>query len=248
MAEEDRDKKIEMRKAGKAASRILFELRKIIKQGITGIDINNFAEDFVSRYYPGFNLSSKGYNGFPASLCVSVNEEIIHGIPSQRIIKNGDLVKVDIVVDHQGWFADTAMTYMVGRVSPEAKKLVKTTRAALYKAIKAARPGNTTGDLGYIIQNCVEKEGFSVMKKFCGHGIGREMHMEPAIPNYGKKGEGQKLIEGMAVAIETMVFMGNSDIKITDERWTVKAKDNSLTAHFEHTVLITKNRPVIITN
>ena len=237
-----------MKKAGKVASRILLELQKIIKPGITGVDINNFAEDFISRYYPGFHLSSKGYNGFPASLCVSVNEEIVHGVPSQKIIKNGDLVTVDIVVDYQGWFADTAMTYMVGRVSPEAKKLVETTKLALYKAIKMARPGNTVGDLGYIIQNCVEKEDLSVMKKFCGHGIGREMHMEPAIPNFGKKGEGKKLKEEMSIAIETMVFMGKSDIEIADDGWTVKSKDNSLTAHFEHTVLITKHRPVIITN
>ncbi len=237
-----------MRKAGKAASRILFRLQKIIKPGIREIDINNFAEDFISRYYPGFNLSSKGYNGFPASLCVSVNENIIHGIPSQRVIRNGDLVKVDLVVDHQGWFADTARTYMVGRVSLEAKKLVKTTRAALREAIKAARPGNTTGDLGYIIQNYIEKQNFSVMREFCGHGIGREMHMEPAIPNFGKKGEGQKLIEGMAIAIEPMAFIGKADIEIADDGWAVKSKDNSLTAHFEHTVLITKNKPLIITN
>lgn len=237
-----------MRKAGEVAARILFELRKIIKQGVTGIDINNFAEEFISRYYPGFNLSSKGHKGFPASLCVSVNEDIIHGIPSKKRIKNGDLVKVDIVVDHQGWFADTAMTYMVGRVSLETKKLVETTREALHRAIKAARPGNTTGDLGYIIQNYVKKEGFSVIKEFCGHGIGREMQMEPAIPNFGKKGEGKRLRKGMAIAIETMVFMGSPDIEIADDGWTVKSKDRSLTAHFEHTVLIAKNRPIIITN
>lgn len=240
--------RIAMKKAGKVAYRILSELGSIIKEGITGIDINDFAEDLIIRYYPDFNLSSKGYNGFPASLCVSVNEEIIHGIPSKRIIKNGDLVKVDIVVDHQGWFADTAMTYMVGNVSLEAKKLVKTTRNALYKAIKAAKQGNTTGDLGHIIQNCVRKRGFSVIKEFGGHGIGKEMHMEPSIPNFGKRGEGLKLIEGMTVAIETMVFAGKSDIEIADDGWTVKSKDNSLTAHFEHTVLITKNKPVIITN
>jgi len=237
-----------MKKAGKVACKILFELGSIIKEGITGIDINDFAEKFIIRYYPDFNLSSKGYNGFSYSLCVSVNEEIVHGIPSKRIIKNGDLVKVDIVVDHQGWFADTAMTYMVGKVSSEAKKLVKITKDALYKAIKAAKHGNTTGDLGYIIQNCVEKEGFSVIKEFTGHGIGREMHMDPSIPNFGKRGEGSKLIEGMAIAIEPMVFIGKSDVKIADDGWTVKSKDNSLTAHFEHTVLITKNKPVIITN
>jgi len=240
-------KRTEIKKSGRVASRILTELGNVIKEGITGIEINNFVEDYMSRYYSDFNLSSKGYNGFPASLCVSVNEEIIHGIPSKRIIKNGDLVKVDLVVDHQGWFADTAMTYMVGNVSLQAKKLVKITRNALYKAIEAAKQGNTTGDLGYIIQNYVGKEGFSVIKEFGGHGIGREMHMDPSIPNFGKRGAGVKLIEGMIIAIETMVFAGKSDIEIADDGWTVKSKDNSLTAHFEHTVLITKNKPVIIT-
>ena len=243
-----RMEKIEMKKAGKVAARILAELRRIIKPGITGVDINNFAENFIKRYYPEFYLSSKGYNGFPASLCVSINEGIIHGIPSKRIVKNGDLVKVDIVVDHQGWFADTATTYMVGRVNPEAKKLVKTTKMALRKAIKAAKPGNTIGDLGYIIQNCVEREGFSIMRRFCGHGIGREMHMEPSIPNFGKRGEGQVLKEGIAIAIEPMAFMGRADVEIANDGWTVKSKDNSMTAHFEHTVLITKNSPLIITN
>ena len=241
-------KRIEMRKAGKAASNILVKLRKVIKEGITGLDINAFAEGFIDRYYSGFNLSSKGYGGFPASLCVSINEGIIHGIPSQRVIKNGDLVKVDIVVDYKGWFADTAATYIVGKISLAEKKLVLTTRKALYEAIKASKPGNTTGDLGYIVQNCIEKEGFSVMKKFCGHGIGREMHTEPAVPNFGKRGEGQILKEGMAIAIEPMSFMGKSDIEVAADGWTVKSKDNSMTAHFEHTVLITKNKPLIITD
>jgi len=238
---------MEIRKAGKIASKILVKLRKIIKEGITGVDINAFAERFINRHYPESNLSSKGYNGFPASLCVSINEEIIHGIPSQRIIKQGDLVKVDLVVDYKGWFADTAMTYIVGKVGPDKRRLVEITRGALYEAIKVARPGNTTGDLGYIIQNCVEKEGFTVMEKYHGHGIGRKMHMEPAIPNFGKRGEGEILREGTAIAIETMVFMGRSDIEIADDGWTVKSKDNSLTAHFEHTVLITKNKPLIVT-
>ena len=238
---------MEMRKAGKVASKILVELRKIIKEGVTGIDINAFAERFISKHYPAFNLSSKGYHGFPASLCVSINEEIIHGIPSQKEIKNGDLVKVDLVVDYKGWFADTAVTYIVGKVGPDEKRLVETTKGALYEAIKAARPGNTTGDLGYIIQNYIEKEGFSVMKKYCGHGIGKKMHMEPSVPNYGKKGEGEILSDGMAIAIEPMTFMGKADIEVADDGWTVKSKDNSLTAHFEHTVLITKNKPLIIT-
>jgi len=242
-----RIKRMKIKKEGIVASRILTELGNVIKEGVTGIDINNFAENFINRYYPGFNLSSKGYNGFPASLCVSINEEIVHGVPSKRIIEDGDLVKVDLVVDHQGWFADTAMTYMVGNVSLQAKKLVKITRNALYKAIEAAKQGNTTGDLGYIIQNYVGKEGFSVIKEFGGHGIGREMHMDPSIPNFGRRGAGVKLIEGMMIAIETMVFAGKSDIEIADDGWTVKSKDNSLTAHFEHTVLITKNKPLIIT-
>ncbi|MGM0441951.1 MAG: type I methionyl aminopeptidase [Elusimicrobiota bacterium] len=240
-------KRERMRRPGKVAYQIFKKLPGIIEVGITGEDINDFIEKFVEKNYPEYNLSSKGYSGFPASACISINEGIVHGIPSERVIEDGDLVKVDIVLDKDGWYADTAKTYMVGNPSPDKKSLVKSTREALYKAIKAAKPGNTVGGLGYIIQNYIESRGFSVMRKYCGHGIGREMHMPPQVPNYGKKGTGPELKPGMAIAIEPMAFMGNSDIEVADDGWSVKSKDNSPTAHFEHTILITETDPVIIT-
>jgi len=247
LSREIRIKKRGMRKPGKAAAKILSKLGKVVRAEATGNDINAFIENFMRERYPGYNLSSKGYNGFPASSCISINEEIVHGVPSNRRLKNGDLVKVDIVIDYKGWYADTAATYIVGKAGSDEKRLINTTRKALFEGIKAAKPGNTTGDIGYIIQNYVEKEGFSVMRKYCGHGIGREMHMKPQVPNYGRRGEGEVLEEGMAIAIEPMVFMGKPDFEVADDGWTALSKDRSMTAHFEHTVLITENKPVIIT-
>ena len=239
--------KTQLKKAGKAAAEILVELQDFVAEGKTGKEVEKFAEDFLSKNYPACNLSCKGYGGFPAALCVSVNENIIHGLPNDLPFKNGDLVKVDIVVDYKGWYADTAATYIIGEAGADKKRLVNTTREALYEGIKAARPGNTTGDLGYIIQNYIEKEGFSVMRKYAGHGIGRDMHMKPQVPNYGSRGEGAVLKEGMAIAIEPMAFMGKPDVEVASDGWAVSSKDRSMTAHFEHTVLITKNKPVIIT-
>jgi len=236
-----------MRKPGKAASQVLKELRTRIREGVTGNDINTFIETFIRQKYPGYRLSSKGYNSFPASSCVSINDGIVHGVPSDRVIRNGDLVKVDIVVDYRGWYADTAATYIAGEKDPEKERLVQTTREALYEAIQKAVPGRTTGDIGYVIQRYIKREGFSVMKDYCGHGIGRSMHTDPQVPNYGKPGEGVFLREGMAIAIEPMAFMGKSDVTVADDGWTVIAVDHSLTAHFEHTVLITGHGPVIIT-
>ena len=236
-----------MRKPGKAASRIMRMLRTGIREGMTGHDINDLIENIIERNYPGYRLSSKGYNGFPASSCISVNDGIVHGIPSDRVIQNGDLVKVDIVVDYRGWYADTARTFIVGETKPEGQKLVRTTEEALYKSIQEAVPGKTTGDIGYVVQKYIEKEGFSVMTDYCGHGIGRSMHTDPQVPNYGKRGRGVLLREGMAIAIEPMAFTGASDIAVADDGWTVVAIDHSLTAHFEHTVLITGQGPVIIT-
>ncbi len=240
-------KEEKMRKPGRAVAGILSELNNYIREGITGMEINTFIENFLEKHYPGYNLSTKGYSGFPASTCISINECIVHGIPSERALKNGDLVTVDIVVDYMGWYADAAATYPVGEVGPEEMRLTNTTREALAKGIEEAQLGNNTGDIGYAVQSCIEKEGFSVMQKYCGHGIGREMHMKPQVPNYGRRGEGVILKEGMAIAIEPMVFMGKPDVEVAADGWAVISKDKSLTAHFEHTVLITKGKPVIIT-
>ncbi len=236
-----------LRKAGQAVSAILHKLKKIIKPGISGIQINDFSVDYLANNFPGYNLSSKGYHGFPGSICVSFNENIIHGIPSSRVVKNGDIVKVDVVVDYQGWYADAACSYIVGKVSLKEKKLVAVTKKSLNRAIKLAKPGNTTGDIGHIVQKTLEAEGFSVMRRYCGHGLGRSMHQYPSIPNFGKPKEGVKLEEGMVIAIEPMAFTGNFEIEIAENGWDVYAKDKSQTAHFEHTLLITKKKPLIIT-
>ncbi|MBF0494452.1 MAG: type I methionyl aminopeptidase [Candidatus Omnitrophica bacterium] len=233
--------------AGKAAAEILSLLESFIAAGRTGLDINRFIENHVEKYYPGYTLPCKGYGGFPAASCVSINNCIVHGVPDSRIIRNGDLVKVDIVVEMGGWYADSARTYIVGEVPPDVKRLVEVTQKALYVAIAESRPGKRTGDVGYVTQAYVEKEGFSVMRKYCGHGIGQSMHAEPSVPNYGRRGEGPEIKEGMILAVEPMVFMGKHEIKIGPDKWSVLAEDGAMTAHFEHTILVTKGDPVIIT-
>ncbi|MCF7874043.1 MAG: type I methionyl aminopeptidase [Candidatus Omnitrophica bacterium] len=236
-----------LKKAGYALSLILKKLRKFIRPGVTGLDINNFAVDFLKTNFPGYNLSSKGYGGFPKSVCVSFNENIIHGIPSEKSVEKGDIVKVDIVVDYQGWHADSAYTYIIGKVSRDEKRLVKTTKKSLDAAIKVSRAGNTIGDIGYTVQNVIESQGFSVMRKYCGHGLGRSMHEAPSIPNFGSPGEGVKLEEGMVIAIEPMAFTGSHEVEVAENGWDVFAKDRSQTAHFEHTLLIRKGKPIVIT-
>jgi len=239
--------KTQLKKAGIAAAEILLALNEFITEGKSGKDVENFAEDFLNTKYPACNFSCKGYNGFPAALCVSVNENIIHGLPNDIPFNKGDLVKVDLVVDYKGWFADTTRTFIIGDVSDDARRLVETTRKALDQAIAAARPGNTTGDLGHVTQQCVEKEGFSVMRKYCGHGIGRAMHMEPSVPNFGEPGTGEPLYPGLILAIEPMAFMGRPEVETADDGISIKAVDNLLTAHFEDTVVVTEDEPVIIT-
>ncbi len=236
-----------LKRAGKAVALILKKLKRFNQPDITGLDINNFAEEFLKNNFPNCNLSSKGYGGFPASVCVSINENIIHGIPSKREVKKGDIVKVDIVVDYQGWHADAAYSYIIGKVKKEEKKLVKITEKALMQAIKISRPGNTTGDIGHLVQTIIEKEGFSVMRRYCGHGLGKSMHQDPSIPNFGSAGSGVKLEEGMIIAIEPMAFLGAHEVEVADNGWDVYAKDKSQTAHFEHTILITDKKPLIIT-
>ncbi|MCF7886859.1 MAG: type I methionyl aminopeptidase [Candidatus Omnitrophica bacterium] len=236
-----------LKRAGKAVSQILKRLKKFVKPGTTSLDINDFAVKFLTENFPNCNLSSKGYGGFPASVCVSFNENIIHGIPSKKEVKNGDIVKVDIVVDYKGWHADSAYSYIVGKVSKEEKKLVKTTKKALDGAIKVARVGNRVGDIGAMVQTIIEKQGFSVMRKYCGHGLGKAMHEAPSIPNFGTPGEGVKLEEGMIIAIEPMAFIGDYEVEIAANGWDVCAKDKSQTAHFEHTLVVRKGKPIVIT-
>jgi methionyl aminopeptidase len=235
-----------MRKAGKIASYILRRLKKIIRPGITAKNIEQFFVETIKKY-SGMESAFLGFNGYPAHLCVSINEEIIHGIPTSRIVKEGDVVSVDLGIKYKGLFIDTAYTYLVGKVNSLAKKLVNITFRALYEGIKKAKIGAKIGDIGYAIQHFVEKNGFSVIRRFVGHGIGRDLHLPPEVPNFGERGKGEGIREGYVLAIEPMVSAGSYEVEILDNGWTAKTKDNSLSAHFEHTVAITKKGAWILT-
>ncbi|MFH1505196.1 MAG: type I methionyl aminopeptidase [Candidatus Omnitrophota bacterium] len=241
-----REELIVMRKAGKIAAAILRKLRIFIKQGISTKSIENFFEDELSKH-SGMTAAFKGYMDYPASCCVSVNEEIIHGIPSQKLIRNGDIVSVDLGIKYKGLFVDTAHTYAVGRVSSLARKLIKVSFKSLYEGIRSIKAGSKVGDIGFAVQSFVEKNNFSVIRKFVGHGIGRDLHLRPEVPNFGKKGQGMRLEQGHALAIEPMVSAGHFEVDILNDGWTAKTQDNSLSAHFEHTVAITEKGPWILT-
>ena len=236
-----------MRQAGKVASKAFKNIKKIMKAGSSTKDVEVLFDNFLKKY-SGMEAAFKGYSGYPASLCVSINEEIIHGIPTDhKIIRDGDVVSVDLGIKYKGLFVDTAYTYLIGRVSSAAKKIVKVTYKSLQEAIKKVKIGAKIGDIGCAVQDFVEKNGFSVIRRFVGHGIGRDLHLPPEVPNFGKCKEGEELKEGYAIAIEPMVSSGTYDIDVLDDGWTVKTKDNSLSAHFEHTVVVTKKGPWVIT-
>ncbi|SRR4030042_314777 len=235
-----------MRQVGKVAAAILKALQRFIKAQIVTKDIERFFESALSRY-PGMEPAFKGFMGYSASCCVSVNEEIIHGIPSQRIIQSGDLVSVDLGIKYKGLYVDTASTYAVGRVSQPARRLVAVTRQALYQGIRRARAGKRIGDISTAIQGIVEKNGFSVIRKFVGHGIGRHLHLPPEVPNFGEPGQGVELFVGQVIAVEPMVAAGSYEVDILEDGWTAKTRDGSLSAHFEHTVAITNKGPWILT-
>lgn len=235
-----------MRKSGRAAACILKKLKRRIKPGISTKDIEIYFDRSLERY-PEMDAAFKGFSGYPSSICVSVNEEVIHGIPSVREIREGDLVSVDLGIEYKGLFVDTAYTYLIGKASLLQKQLRKVTFLALFEGIKKAKVGAKIGDIGYAIQSFVEKYGFSVVRKFVGHGIGRDLHLSPEVPNFGKQGEGEELREGMVLAIEPMVSAGGFEVEVLADGWTVKTKDNALSAHFEHTVAITKRGPKILT-
>lgn len=236
-----------MRQAGKVAAAILKQLKAVIKPGISTKDIELFFDKFLSNY-PEMSAPFKGFYGYPSSVCVSINEEVIHGIPStKRFIKDGDVVSVDLGIKYRGLCVDTAYTYAIGRVSKQAKQLINATYKALFKGIAQAKAGNKVGDVAAAVQSHVEKNKFSVVRKFVGHGIGKELHLPPEIPNFGQVDTGEVLEEGMAIAIEPMVCAGHYDVEVLNDGWTAKTKDGSLAAHFEHTIAITKRGPWIVT-
>ena len=235
-----------MRTAGKVNSLILRELKNIIKPGISTMDIDEFVEKTVKMH--GMIASEKGYCDYPASACVSVNEEVVHGIPSKkRILQEGDIVSVDLVVEYKGYMADAARTYGVGEISPKAKLLIDTAEAAFFEGIKFAREGYRLYDISHAIQQKVEGEGFGVIRDFVGHGIGSEMHEEPQIPNYGKAGKGPRLQNGMTLAIEPMIVEGSYEIDVLQDDWTVVTVDGGLAAHYENTVVINDGEPELLT-
>lgn len=216
-----------------------------IKVGITTKELDKIAEDFILSQ--GAIPSFKGYNGFPASICASVNEEIIHGIPSLRKLKDGDIVSIDIGAYINGFHGDAARTHLVGNVSEEAKRLVDVTRECFFEGIKFAKPGHHLHEISEAIQIYVEKNGFSVVREYVGHGIGKEMHEPPHVPNYKPVNRGPLLQKGMALAIEPMVNIGTREIKTLDDGWTVITRDKKYSAHYENTIVITDNEPEILT-
>lgn len=234
-----------LKEAGSILAKILVKLRQIIKPGITTAEIDRLAEELIFKAdcLPAF----KGYRGFPAAVCTSINEEIVHGIPGQRQIKEGDIVSLDMGINYLGYFSDAAITVAVGKVAPKVKKLIEVTKKALDEGIKQARPNNYLFDISYAVQKYVERNGFSVVRQFVGHGIGLKLHEDPEVPNFGQAHQGPVLRSGMVLAIEPMVNMGTWESEILDNGWTAVTKDRAPSAHFEHTVAITDRGPEILT-
>jgi methionyl aminopeptidase len=235
-----------LRKSGKILASVLKRLQEFIRSGITTAEIDRLTEEWILKEnaLPAF----KGYKGFPASVCTSVNEEIVHGIPSGRELKEGDIVSLDLGVNLKGYFSDAAITLPVGKVDFKLRRLIAVTKKALFEGIKQARIKNNLFDISHSIQDCVEKHGFSVVRQFVGHGIGYDLHEEPEIPNFGRPHQGPKLKSGMVFAIEPMVNMGTWESEILENGWTAITKDRRPSAHFEHTIAITEQGPEILTN
>lgn len=242
------DREIElMRIAGLTTARILDAMCRMIQPGVSTWDLDQYAENECKKL--GVIPTFKGYHGFPACVCISVNEEVVHGIPSKkRILKDGDIVGLDFGVTQNGWHGDTARTVGVGKVSPAAEKLMTVTRESLFKGIAEAKAGNRVFDIGNAVQSHAESFGYSVVREFVGHGIGRDLHEDPQVPNYGPKGKGMLLKVGMVLAIEPMINGGKAEVKVLQDGWTAVTLDRSLSAHFEHTVAITEKGPIILTS
>lgn len=234
-----------MREAGMMVSKTHQYLKQFIKPGITTKKLDQLAEKYIRDM--GGIPTCKGYEGFPASLCTSVNDEVVHGIPGNRKLKDGDIITIDMVIDYKGYQGDAAWTYAVGEISEEKKYLMEHTEKALYEGIKQVKPGNRIGDISCAVQEYAESHNLGVVKELVGHGIGREMHEDPEVPNYGMKNTGPRLKEGMVICIEPMLNLGTADICILDDDWTIVTEDEMPAAHYEHTVLVTKDGYEILT-
>ena len=231
-------------KASRIVAESLEALRAYLKPGMTTKELDQFVEKQIRERggVPAF----KGYRDYPATICISVNEEVVHGIPSDKVIKEGDIVGLDLGAIYEGFYGDSAITVAVGEVPPETERLIQVTEESLYAGIEQAREGSRLSDISHAVQVHVEQAGFSVVTDFVGHGIGRALHEEPQVPNFGPPGRGPRLREGMVLAIEPMVNMGKPAVRVLDDHWTAVTADGSLSAHFEHTVAITKEGPVIL--
>lgn len=220
-------------------------LRPHIKAGIKTKELDRLAEEFIRS--KGATPSFKGYEGFPSTLCVSINDEVVHGFPSDRVLQDGDIISIDIGACYKGYHGDSAWTYTVGEVSDDAKYLLEHTEKALYEGIKQAKVGNRIGDISYAVEKYATEHNLGVVKELVGHGVGTSVHEAPDVPNYGTKGTGPKIRDGMVIAIEPMLTLGSPDIYIEDNDWTVKTVDSSLSAHFEHTIGVTNDGVIILT-
>jgi methionyl aminopeptidase len=234
-----------MAESCRIVAEVLDGIKGMISPGIMTRGLDGFAESFIIS--KGAKPAFKGYRGYPSSVCTSVNEQVVHGIPSSSKLKEGDIISLDIGVFYKGFYGDAALTLSVGKISTDAEKLMKVTEQSLHVGIEKAVVGNRLSDISSAIQRYVESEGFSVVRNFVGHGIGRELHEEPQIPNYGKPGEGPEILAGMTLAIEPMVNAGGWEVKILNDGWTAVTRDRSLSAHFEHTIAVTNNGQEILT-
>lgn len=234
-----------MQKAGSITAGALIAAGEAIKVGMTTYELDKIIHRYITSH--GAKPSFLGYGGFPGSACISINDEVIHGIPGPRKICEGDIVSVDVGAYIDGYHGDSCKTFAVGNISDEARALMTSTEESLYEAIKIAKPGMRIGDLSACIQQYNESRGFSVVRKFVGHGVGSELHEDPEVPNFGKAGHGPRLVAGMVIAIEPMINQGSFEVKVMPDKWTVKTVDGKLSAHFEHTIAITKDGAVILT-
>lgn len=235
-----------MREAGRITGEALMLAGEKLKPGMTTLELDTLIREHIIK--SGAKPSFLGYGGFPGSACISINEEVIHGIPSKdRVIKDGDIVKVDVGAYYKGFHGDSANTFAVGDVSEEAKRLIEVTKEAFFKGAECARPGMRVGDIGAAVQKHAEDNGFSVVRKYIGHGVGRELHESPDVPNYGTAGRGTRLYAGMVIAIEPMINVGTYEVRELSDNWTVVTADGKLSAHYEHTVAITPDGPIFLT-
>jgi len=233
-----------MRESALSVSRTLALIAEHIGEGVTTRKLDNIAEEFIRDN--GGIPSFKGYSGFPATLCMSVNDEVVHGIPRDYVLKNGDIISVDCGVLKNGFHGDHAYSFKIGEVKPEISKLLRKTKESLYKGIEAAKKGNRIGDIGFAIQDYVQKEGYSVVRELTGHGLGKNLHEDPSVPNYGKRGRGAKIIEGMVLAIEPMINLGKKTVRQLSDGWTIVTTDGMPSAHFEHDIAIINGKAEIL--